>query len=413
MPGVRRSRRGRSSSAPQTPPRPAPEPITEAPQAKEAAAHLAESDMIAFDTEFLREKTFYPQLGLIQLADREQVWLVDPLALSKEEMGPILEVLTNKNVIKVLHAAEQDQECLNHEYDIVATPILDTSIAAALTGRGDQIGLGPLLHKTLKVDVPKGHSRTNWLKRPLPPAMLEYAASDVLYLVELAERLLSALDRRSRRSWAMSLSAELAAQKRYQANGEAVARKLAQNGRMKPREYEVLKRLASWRESRVRGSDIPRRWLAEDQALVQLARAQPQEEAELSHFRGLGNRVRDYGPKKVLAAIGEALAVPDGELETPPKKLEHSPREASALTALKCFLNFMALENDVPLRYLLDNETQLLLLRGEFETHEELKESGLLSEGALELFGEDLLGLLHGKRGLKIDRGKAVIFSVD
>ncbi len=413
MPGPRRTRRGRRSSAPQSSPVSAQEPITEASQAKDAAARLAESDLIAFDTEFLREKTFYPQLGLLQFADREQVWLVDPLALSNEEMAPIIDVLTNPGITKVLHAAEQDQECLHHEYGIVASPILDTSIAAALTGRGDQIGLGPLLQKTLKVDLPKGHSRTNWLKRPLQAAMIEYAAADVEFLVELGERMLEALDRRGRRDWALSLAAEMADPAKYQSNGDAVASKLAQNSRLKPREYEVLKRLASWREERVRRTDIPRRWLAEDQVLVQLSRAQPRKAEELANFRGLGNRVRDYGPQQILKAIEEALDAPEDGLETPPRKLEPTSRESSALTALKCFLNFLAQENEVPLRYLLDNDTQLLLLRSSFETPEDLRESGLLNEGALRLFGDDLLGLLNGKRGLKIERGRAVTFDVD
>ena len=385
-------------------------PITEASQAEAAAARLSESDMIAFDTEFLREKTFYPQLGLLQFGDREQVWLVDPLALSKQDMAPIIDVLVDPKITKVLHASEQDQECLHREYGIVASPVLDTSIAAALTGRGDQIGLGPLLQKTLKIDLPKGHSRTNWLKRPLQPAMIEYAGEDVAYLVELAERMLEALDRRGRRDWALSLAAELADPARYQSNGNAVAAKLAQNSRLKPREYEVLKRLATWREERVRRTDIPRRWLAEDQVLVQLSRAQPRKPEELANFRGLGNRVRDYGPQQILAAIEEGLDVPEDSLETPPKKLEPTSRESSALTALKCFLNYLAQENDVPLRYLLDNDTQLLLLRSTFETPEDLRESGLLSDGALELFGADLLGLLNGKRGLKIERGRAVTF---
>ena len=380
---------------------------------QEIAQRLQNEPLIAFDTEFLRERTFYPQLGLLQIADNKDAWLIDPLEVSAEDMRPLLDVLTNPDVLKAAHSAEQDQECLYSHYGVVATPLFDTSIGAALTGKGDQIGLAPLLRKVLGVNLPKGHTRTNWLNRPLQPAMCEYAVADVAHLVELAEKLLAELKRRGRRTWALKLSAEMADPGRYDADGVAIARKLALNARMTKREYAVLKELALWRESRVRKRNIPRRWLAEDQILVQLARAQPHRPEELADFRGLGARVRDYGAPQILEAIERGRAIPEAELEEPPERLEPVGNEAAALTVVKCFLTFLAQESEVPLRYLIDSDAPLMLLRGRFETLDELKESGILGEGALEVFGEEILALLSGKRALKIEEGRAVRFDPD
>lgn len=377
---------------------------------EEIAARLAKCDMIAFDTEFLRERTFFPQLGLLQIADRKEAWLVDPLELSREDLKPLLDVFESPDVLKVAHSAEQDQECLAHDYGVTARPLLDTSIAAALTGRGDQIGLAPLLRKELGVHLPKSHTRTNWLKRPLQPAMAEYAAKDVAHLVELGERLLRALDRRGRRKWALKLSAELADPGRYDTNGEGVARRLAANSRLTAREYAVLRELVHWREARVRQTDVPRRWLAEDSTLLQLARAKPSKAEHLADFRGLGSRVRDVGPSQIIEAIERGLDVPEAELEDPPRKPDPTPKEAAAVAVFKCFLQVLAQENDLPLRYLMDGETPLLLLRGEFRTIEDLRGSGLLSEGALEYVGEELLAILHGRRAMKIEEGRPVRF---
>ena len=412
MPPRQRSRRRKSSPKDPSSPAPSPELITAAARIAEVAARLSEQPIIAFDTEFLRERTFYPQLGLLQVADKENVWLIDPLVPSRQDLEPLLAVLADEKVLKVAHSAEQDQECLHHEYGVLAAPLFDTSIGAALSGRGDQIGLAPLLRKTLKVDLPKGHTRTNWLKRPLPRAMAEYAAEDVRNLVELAELLLADLERRGRKVWALELSAEMALPERFTSNGEAVAAKLAANSRLSARDYAVLVELAHWREQRVRRSDIPRRWLAEDQALLQLTRAKPRSDEDLAHFRGLGQRVRDYGAAQILLAIDKGIEKPEQELLEPPRKPEATRAENAALGVLKCFLNFLAQENDVPLRYVMDSETPLLLLRGKFDSIDDLRASGLVSPGALELFGEELLAILQGRRAIKLSKGSAVLFDV-
>lgn len=386
-------------------------------QTPKAVAKLAEAlagqPVIAFDTEFLRERTFFPQLGLIQVADREQAWLVDPLNVSKRDLKPLLDVLTDSKVLKVAHAVEQDQECLYNGYGVVAAPVLDTAVAAALTGHGDQVGLSNLLRKLLNIRLAKGHTRTDWLKRPLPASMAAYALADVQHLVEAAEKLLAELDSRGRRDWALKISEDLGSPSRYNPDPEEMARQMALSRRLDAQEYTVLCELVRWREERVRKANVPRRWLAEDQVLVKLASARPTTSEELSNFRGLGSRMRDIGADGLLKAIRRGTAAPAEKRVTPPRRLEPDSEETPALAVLKCFVGLLAGEHQVPVRYLVDSDAYLRLLRGRFKSTAELRKSGLLSPHALEWMGEEIVAFLNGKRGLKVSGGKAVRYEVE
>ena len=229
--------------------------------------------MIAFDTEFLWERTYSPRLGLIQVADSERSWLIDPLALSREEMAPLVDVLVSPDVLKIAHAIDQDQICLYEHYGVTAEPVLDTAVAAALTGMGEQVGLSTLLYKLLHVNINKGHTRTNWLKRPLPEEMRIYAAGDVEHLTRAAETLMKLLAASGRQDWALQLSAKAGELAKAHFEPLALTHKLANGRRLDQETFGVLRELLAWRESEARRLDIPRRWLAEDKTLIKLATA--------------------------------------------------------------------------------------------------------------------------------------------
>lgn len=376
------------------------------------AKSLSPSKIIAFDTEFLREKTFYPKLALLQVADRENAWLIDPLALTADEMQPLLKIFTDPGILKIAHAAEQDQECLHHSYGVLASPLLDTSIAAALTGHGDQIGLGPMLRKLLDIKLPKGHTRTDWTKRPIPPAMAEYALGDVSHLVEAAEILLLDLDKTGRRDWAMSLSAVYADPRRYEPDPDAIATRLVSGRSAGVQTYAVLRELVHWRENKVRKADVPRRWAAEDSVLLGLASAKPGNLEELSHFRGLGPKLIEKEGKLILEAIQRGLDLPPEERPSPPRKPQADSEEAPAVSVLKCFLNLLAREHKIPARYLIDTDDIVKLLRSRFSNISELRESGLLKPGVSDEVGEVLLEVLNGHRALTFSKGSVKYIEV-
>ncbi len=386
--------------------------VDRAARLAEIADRLSQQDVVAFDTEFLREKTFYPRLALIQAADRECAWVIDPLALSREEIQPLLDVFASPDTLKTAHAVEQDQECFYRAYGMTVEPVLDTAAAAALTGRGDQIGLSALLHKLLGVRLAKGHTRTNWLKRPLPEAMIEYAAGDVADLVEAAERLSSDLRRLHRWDWALALSAGFGEAARAEFDAGALARKLAARSRLSATSYAALKELVVWRERRARQKDIPRNWLADDGTLAKLASARPKNAEELRNFRGLGARLVERGAEPILAAIRRGEATPPEKREAPPQEEKPTADEAAALTVLKCFLAALAAENRVPLRYLVDDGALRKLLRGRFSSPDDLRASGLLTPEAVDILGEELVAILNGGRALRLVAGRAERWSI-
>lgn len=371
------------------------------------ARELAEVPTIAVDTEFLWERTYAPRLGLIQIADSERTWLVDPLKLSPKAMKPLLDLLVSPRILKVAHAVDQDQICLFETYQVVAEPVFDTSVGAALCGLGEQVGLSSLLHKLLQVDVGKGHSRTNWLKRPLPASMLKYAAADVAHLIEAADILLGRLAESGREEWARSLSARAGDIAKAHFDAKALAAKLANGRRLDPTAFSALQELIKWREQEARRLDIPRRWLAEDKVLLKLAQARPASAQELEDFRGLGISKRPRSVDRVLAAIERGARTPRADYVRPERKRGPTPKESAALIVLRCFLNALAADHGVPLRMLVANDAMLDLLRGRFEDVESLAASGLLEHRALALVGEDLIDILNGRKSLRLVNGVA------
>ena len=372
----------------------------------ELAASLAERSVIALDTEFVWEKTYYPQLGLIQIADRDSAWLVDPLALDKAALAPLLDILTDPEILKVAHSPEQDQICLYHGYGLVAEPLFDTAVGAALCGLGDQIGLSALLKKTLDIPLPKTHTRANWLQRPLPQALAAYALADVDHLVAAGEFLLAELDSRQRRKWALEVSATWSDRRRYEIDYDALAEKLVIGNGLSPRRHAVLRRVVRWREERARSSDVPRKWIADNQALSRIASAAPRKAEDLSHFRGLKVKPESHAARELLDAVGEALALPDEELVKPPARSEPRPNEGPALSALRCFIHLLASEQGVAARLLADNAAMVKLLRGKFRSVEDLRRSALLPSALVDHAGEDIIAVLNGRLGLRLDRGR-------
>ncbi len=372
----------------------------------ELVVHLSSCSIIALDTEFVREKTYLPQLGLIQIANRDDAWIVDPLALDVEAMTPLLEIFTNPNILKVMHSAEQDQICLYHGYGIVANPLFDTAIGAALCGFGDQIGLSSLLKKTLDVNLPKSHTRANWLLRPLPETMVTYALSDVDRLVEVAEILMLELDSRERRQWALELSALWVNLDRYASDPRISAERLVGKNTFTPRSYTVLCHLIQWREDCARAKNIPKKWIADDQVLVKLASVAPRKAEELAHFRGLKVKSDSHAASGLLTAVQLALDTPDEKLVELPTRLEPSPHEGPAMSVLRCFINLFAHEQDVAPRFLADGDTLLKLLRSEFSHVGELKQAALLPVAVVDQIGKDLVGVLNGQIGLRLKQGR-------
>lgn len=290
-------------SPPQDPP---PTPVTTTEALGAAVETLARAAYVCMDTEFERNRTYYPRLCLIQLAAPGTVFLIDPLAV--EDLTALDVLLKAHDTLKVLHSARQDMEILLRHLGYPPRPLFDTQIAAAALGMGDQLGYGELVQRLLGVELEKGHARTDWCARPLSEAQRRYAAEDVIWLCPVYEALHEELRERGRLEWVLEDSARLADPGLYTAPVQEIWRRTRGMHTLRPERYTVLQALAAWREEQAMAHDLPRRWVVPDETLVTLAaHGDP---ATLHRAPGMNERrLRRWGPglRKVLRNAGDSL----------------------------------------------------------------------------------------------------------
>lgn len=239
---------------------------------------------IGVDTEFLRERTFFPKLCLLQIAAGGVVWCIDAL---RGGLEPLVPVLTAGATRKVIHAARQDLEAFYLTSKRVMGPIFDTQIAAGCIGLKPQIGYAELAQMLLGVTLSKNQTRTDWSRRPLRPEQLAYAADDVLYLVEIADRLSVRLGDLGREHWVAEDCAAVADAGLYDPDPELAWERLRGLEQLEPEPRARAKAVAVWRDRMARDRDLPRSWVLADAAILDIAHANPVSPAALGAVRGM------------------------------------------------------------------------------------------------------------------------------
>jgi len=404
-----------------------PHLITSAPEIKQLAQILAHKKVIAFDTEFIRENTFYPIVEIIQIATESESWIIDAQAFRKgfkpgpkggfdEGIQPLLDIFTDQKILKVLHAAQGDQECLYTSFGVLASPVIDTAVAASLCGHGDGIGLGKLVKLMMDQELKKGHARTNWSVRPLPAQLIEYAHADVEFLVVMAERLLKDLENLGRKDWALQVSAKSADVANYELDPTDLARRLARGGRLDRKGHGPLLELIRWREDRVKQLNIPRRWVADDSVLMDLAQVRPKDIAHLGTFRGLNKgEIKNQG-EKILSAIerglkSEVQLFPNLAHGRGPKQIMPSAEESQLLDLMKCYVGILADEHRVAVKHLASVPVLTTLVRSHFHSVEDLRKLEILNPEACDLIGQELVDFMHGRKALTVVDGRIFVVS--
>ena len=272
---------------------------------------LGRPAFVALDTEFVRERTYFPRLCLVQVADPDarQVLLLDPLRL--DDLAPLAGLLADPQLAKVIHAARQDLETLLPLSGVPAAPVFDTQVAAGLLGFPAQVGYGELVRQVLGVDLEKGHARTDWAARPLKPAQLSYAADDVRFLGPVAAELRARLEAAGRLAWALEDCAPLVDPAIYRASPEDAWRRFKGLERLKPEERAVIRDLARWREERAIRRNLPRGWVLPDEAVREIARLRPRTIAALAQVGSLPGGAGSRLAEEILEVV--AAARPDPE----------------------------------------------------------------------------------------------------
>ena len=250
-------------------------------------AQIRSSEWIVIDTEFIREKTYYPQLCLIQIAAGEHMACIDPIAI--DDLSELDVIFHDPNVVKVFHAAQQDLEILYYRSGKVPAPIFDTQPAASILGIGEQIGYAGLVENLLGVSLAKAESRTDWSKRPLSKAQLEYAIDDVRYLQQLYPLILEKLKEGGRTNWPNRDFDRLTNPDTYQLNSRTRWQKVKGLQNLNRQQLSILRELAAWREEVAAERNRPRRWIVSDEILVDLARLQPSDLDGVQAIRGLNS----------------------------------------------------------------------------------------------------------------------------
>ena len=304
--------------------------ITTDEQLSAAVFRMRGSTRLAIDTEFMRERTYYPQLCLIQIATDTDCVLVDPL--NGLDLRELLDLLAAPGRLKVLHAARQDLEALYLAGGRVPLPVFDTQIAAALLGLTPQMGYAELVARRLGHSIDKGQTRTDWSRRPLSPEQLAYAADDVHHLLELHTSLLVELRERGRQHWLDEDTAVFADETLYRTAPADAWRRLKGIGRLKPAERAIARALSRWREELAIASDRPRGWILPDEALLAMATLSPRSLDELAQVRALQPAVLRKRGEELLAIIDTARGAGDVPTDLLGRRLE--PHETALVARL-------------------------------------------------------------------------------
>lgn len=361
---------------------------------------LAVEPWLALDTEFLREKTYYAQLCLIQIATPNLVACVDPLRLS--DLGPLLAVVSDPTKTKVLHSAHQDLEILYYRSGNVPGPVFDTQLAAALLGFPEQIGYAALVEDLLGLSLDKTHARTDWSRRPLSSAQIRYAADDVRYLAQIYPMLLQRLESRQRRDWLAADFQALLRPERYRMHPDDAWRRVSGASQLKGRQRGVLKLLAAWRERKAQQLDKPRRWVVGDDALLELARRMPKSEAELDKLRNVSADVlRNYG-RELAEQVARGRDLPQDQWPTLGPKLRLTPTQEAVVDACLALLKTCALEQGVSAQSLANRRDIERIVAGE-------RDHPLLTGWRAAVAGQRLEALLSGELGLMVEGGKLML----
>lgn len=304
------------------------------------------ASVLAVDTEFVRERTFYPRLGLVQVrADDGDPVLLDPLEL--DDLTPFGRLLADGGIVKVMHACGEDLEVLHHELGVFPRPLFDTQIAAAHAGRGYSIGLSSLVDELLGIGVPEGETRTDWLRRPLTEEQRIYAVHDVAHLPRLHAILGDELERLGRSEWVFEETARAMDPERFHPDPESAYRRIRGGGSLSGLRLATLRVLAAWRERTARERDLPRGFVVRDRALLDIARTLPGRRRELE-ATGLSPAARRRHAETLLGLVEEARRLPPSDWPEPPPRGPGGEEGRALLRDLRAIVRARAQELGIP-----------------------------------------------------------------
>ena len=373
-------------------------------QLAELCVEIAKQPWLALDTEFLREKTYYPKFCLLQIATPDWAVCVDPIALPN--LDDLFTAIYNPAIIKVFHSCRQDLEILYQITGKLPAPIFDTQVAAPLLGYQDNPGYAMLVSSLLNINLSKAHTRADWSKRPLSPAELEYAADDVIYLCQIYKIMVQKLTELGRIDWLTNDFNELSNPEHYHVNPEKAWLKIKGKNKLTGKQLSIIQTLSNWREHTAQQENRPKSWLLRDELLFDLAKLQPESLGELAKIRAINERTVSRHGKEICRLITEAKDRPPLPLNENGRPAKKTQQQEAILDILTALVRIRAEENALNPNILATRKDLEVLLFNEGD-----EDCPLLHGWRYSMAGQELVGLLKGELMLGIEADQLAIIA--
>lgn len=352
--------------------------------------------VVAVDTEFLREKTYFPRLCLIQVNAGGNIAAIDPILI--EDLSLLAAIFEDPDVVKVFHACSQDLEVLWDGMGCVCRNVFDTQVAAAFLGLRQQIGYGPLVDAYCGVSLPKAEALTDWSQRPLDPEQLVYAEDDVRYLPQIYETMCNKLVDSDRLSWVLPEMDEASDPSRFRKDPRDAFLRLKRASTLTRRQLAVAREVCAWREETAAARDVPRKWLMSDEVIVEACHRTPTSLPRLRRIRGL-EKLSESDARGIIASVQRGLDCPPADFPAAIKRLKPSSEKDGALDLMSAVVRVVAEKTGIAPQVIASKEDLNELLSG--------SRDGRLAQGwRHEVAGKQLERLLAGELGLTIKDGK-------
>ncbi len=271
-----------------------------------AAIDWSQTEILGIDTEFLRERTYWAELGLVQVSDGHRAWLVDVIKI--EDLEPLKRMFEDQGILKVFHSSSEDFEALWHALGVSPQPVVDTQVACAMTGQPLQMSYHNAIKWLTGIEVDKDQTRSNWLRRPLSPRQLHYAATDVVFLPALVRQVQNTLLEQNKVQWLEEDVSRAIQQSRESLHPQHAYLRLGGAASLEPRQLQVLRTLAAWREQQATNRNLARGFVITDTELMLLSRQIPDSLDQLAGIEGLHERTIKKHGDALLTVVRAGLS---------------------------------------------------------------------------------------------------------
>lgn len=351
--------------------------------------------VIAVDTEFLRERTYYPKLCLVQVGTSTEIGAIDPILI--EDLSPLASIFADDRVTKVFHACGQDLEVILDGMGVTCASVFDTQVAAAFLGMRQQVSYASLVEAYAGVRLPKAESLTDWSRRPLDPEQLTYAEDDVRYLPAIYDRMMEQLVEKDRLAWVQPEMAEVTDPSHMHRDPREAYLRLKRSGSLTRRQLAIAREVCAWREQTAADHDVPRKWVLSDEVVVEVCKRAPRSRERLRKIRGT-DQLGEKDVRDLLDAVRVGEEVPGSACPQQERHSHPSAELESVVDLMVALVRIVSEKSGIA--------TQLIATRDDLvEFAQDRSKSRLATGWRHELAGKQLESLLEGSVGLTVRDG--------